>query len=153
MNIFFLDKSPLLSARYQCDKHVIKMILETAQILSTVKRLYNYNDDGLYKSTHANHPCTKWVYNNYEHYLWLVMHFFYLNLEYNYRFNKNHKSFNLFPLLMQIPSNIPKKEIEFNLKVTDNNNSDVVESYREYYRNKSKVFVMKWTKRNKPYFL
>jgi hypothetical protein len=59
MNIFLLDSNIKKCAQYHCDKHVVKMILESAQILSTVLRL-NGVDQG-YKTTHANHPCTLWA--------------------------------------------------------------------------------------------
>ena len=49
MNIFYLDPDPVAAAQMQCDKHVVKMALETAQILSTVL-------GGPYKPTHAKHP-------------------------------------------------------------------------------------------------
>lgn len=153
MNIFFLDKSPMLSAKYQCDKHVIKMILESAQILSTVKRLYNYNIDGLYKATHINHPCITWTKSSYSNYVWLLVHFFYLSLEYNYRFNKDHKSFSLFSLLSNIPKDMPKIPFQLNLKVTDNEEIDVIQSYRIYYNNKSKSIKMNWTNREIPWFM
>lgn len=41
MNIFFLDKDPKICAQYHCDKHVVKMIVELAQLLSTVHRVYD----------------------------------------------------------------------------------------------------------------
>ena len=62
MNIFFLSKDPVEAARVQCDQHVVKMILETAQMLSTVAHQHKYlGVTGIYKPTHANHPMTKWV--------------------------------------------------------------------------------------------
>ena len=59
MNIFFLDDDPKLSAQMQCDKHVVKMILETAQMLSTSARARGH--DVGYKSAYPNHPMTLWV--------------------------------------------------------------------------------------------
>lgn len=153
MNIFFLDKSPMFSAQYQCDKHVVKMILESAQLLSTVQRIYNCHNDMLYKATHINHPCTQWVKSSYSNYVWLLIHFFYLNLEYNYRYNKNHKSFSLFSLLSAIPADLPKTPLQLNLKVTDNDHPDIVQSYRNYYKNKSKTIKMNWTNRKIPWFM
>ena len=59
MNIFILDKNPKLAAAMHCDKHVPKMILETAQMLSTAHRVYDTPQaENLYKQAHLNHPCT-----------------------------------------------------------------------------------------------
>jgi hypothetical protein len=90
MNIFVSSFDPSESAKALDDKRLIKMILETAQILST-----NINLAGLrlgpYKSTHINHLCTKWARESHENYLWLCAHFVHLCSEYTSRFNKNHK--------------------------------------------------------------
>ena len=61
MNIFHLDKNPKICARYHCDKHVVKMILETAQMLSTAYRRVCGDDDNLYKTAYPKHPMTIWV--------------------------------------------------------------------------------------------
>jgi len=96
MNIFYLDKSPVLSARYQCDKHVVKMILESAQLLCTAHRVLDYtltsehDSKGLYKSTHKNHPSAIWARSGYEQYSWLYHHFIALGNEYEYRYHKKH---------------------------------------------------------------
>ena len=70
MNIFHLDKNPITCAEYHCDKHVVKMILETAQMLSTAYRK-NFNDgEKLYKSAYPNHPITLWVGSTGENFFW-----------------------------------------------------------------------------------
>ena len=65
MNIFYLDKDPVRAAEYHCDKHVVKMILESSQMLCTAHRLLSgedyCNDKGLYKLAYKNHPSTKWA--------------------------------------------------------------------------------------------
>jgi len=74
MNIFILDEDPSAAAKMHCDKHVVKMILETAQMLSTAHRLVDgdeYADRvGLYKAAYPNHPCTVWVREYAGAYLW-----------------------------------------------------------------------------------
>jgi hypothetical protein len=71
MNIFVLDPDPAIAASYHCDQHLHKMILESAQILSTV--LSNQrNIQGLYKPTHSNHPCTKWAARTVANALWII---------------------------------------------------------------------------------
>jgi hypothetical protein len=75
MNIFYLDKDPVIAAQLMCNKHVVKMIVESAQMLSTTHRVCDgddyANEMGLYKLAHKNHPSTKWVRSNPFHYLWL----------------------------------------------------------------------------------
>lgn len=90
MNIFILDKNPALAAKYQCDKHVIKMCLETAQILCTA--LQRYGVETPYKAAHKNHPCTLWAGNSRANFLWLYLHGMALCEEYTKRYGKTHKS-------------------------------------------------------------
>lgn len=61
MNIFYLDENPNLCAQYHCDRHVIKMILESAQLLCTALNVVAGQQVTPYKSTHVNHPCSIWV--------------------------------------------------------------------------------------------
>lgn len=88
MNIFVLDADPALAAADQCDKHVVKMILESAQLLSTVGHLHGA--PGPYKPTHAQHPCTRWVAESAENYRWLLAHLHGLLAEYTRRYGKVH---------------------------------------------------------------
>jgi hypothetical protein len=69
MNIFYLDKSPYTCARYHCDKHVVKMILETAQLLCGAH--WATGGTAQYKPTHLNHPCAIWVRKSLSNYKWL----------------------------------------------------------------------------------
>lgn len=112
MNVFAVDYDPELAAMSLCDQHVVKMVTETAQILSTHIRSdfehnrvhINSNYHGeiasnilpfLYKSTHKHHPILKEL-NNLErvNIVWLLKHFQALEREYRYRFDKNHAAFN-----------------------------------------------------------
>ena len=62
MNIFYLHRDPRVAARYHNDKHVVKMILESAQMLSTAHRELDGNlNETMYRPTHKNHPSTVWV--------------------------------------------------------------------------------------------
>ena len=91
MNIFYLSRDPTLAAQAQCDRHVVKMILETAQLLSTA-----HNElDGkqvAYKSTHKNHPSAVWVRSSLDHYEWTLYHLGALGREYERRYKKVHKT-------------------------------------------------------------
>lgn len=111
MNIFYVDSNPIAAAMSLGDKHVVKMILETAQILSTAHRVldgsayfaqgkkrrvtrYILPDDRdwqLYAATHVNHPSTIWARSSSTNYVWLYLHFIGLNDEYTRRYQKTHK--------------------------------------------------------------
>lgn len=94
MNIFWLDSDPLEAARMQCDKHVVKMVLETAQILCHVHHHFGNRTDIPYRSLgkgHHNHPSVKWAMESYENYQWLVRHGMQLCTEYFLRYKKIHK--------------------------------------------------------------
>lgn len=91
MNLFYLDRDPYEAARMQCDRHVVKMILETAQMLSTA----HVELDGVqvaYKATHKNHPSTVWVRSSARHYRWAHQHMMALGREYTRRYGKVHKT-------------------------------------------------------------
>jgi hypothetical protein len=93
MNIFYLDKDPWKAAKYQYNKHIVKMILESAQMLCTVHHKYMGKDaDVPYKSTHKNHPSTVWAARSAENYEWLYKHFLALCHEYTLRYGKVHLS-------------------------------------------------------------
>ena len=150
MNIFFLDNDPRVAAEYHNNKHVVKMILETAQLLSTAHRVldgrligkkYVLDDDRettLYKATHINHPSAVWVRSNMDHYRWLFDLTYYLIDEYKYRYDgKYHKCEALLPALMEGPYNVPiadwadpPQAMPEDVKVP----GDSVEAYRNYYR-------------------
>lgn len=157
MNIFFLDWNPEKAAIYHCDKHVIKMINESAQILSTAhyvlnRNFYLQNQDSFMKFTHINHPCCKWAQESTENYLWLRELLANLLKEYEYRYEKKGKFEKARKVLEMPPPSIEKREMttppsampDF-CKISDN----VVENYRYYYINCKKHFAT-WKKREKP---
>jgi len=92
MNIFYLDKDPVKAAQLQYNKHVVKMILESAQMLCTAHHLLDpcNSDDIPYKVAHKNHPSTIWVRQSAPHYLWLYHHMIALGEEYTKRYGKEH---------------------------------------------------------------
>ena len=93
-NEHYLDRHPIKAAQMMCDKHVVKMILESAQILSTAHRVLDGDDYadqyGLYKIAHKNHPSTIWARSGGLNYLWLHDHMRGLMQEYTYRYGKIH---------------------------------------------------------------
>lgn len=172
MNIFITDLNPFQAAKNLCDAHVVKMIVESCQLLSTHDRLHGLTDNR-YKITHKNHPCRKCL-NNEFNYIWLQYYLYGLCKEYNYRFEKIHKSQSLLEKYWLRPdSEILFKNNSFIENYSElldatsfpqcmpkelkNNYSDichVIQSYRNYY--KFKKFTLKkfkYTRRNKPEWL
>lgn len=107
MNIFATFDCPIQSARAHCDVHVIKMILESAQLLSAVHVLTT-GEQVAYKLSHANHPCTIWVLESAENYRWLFEMFLALLREYEYRFDKVHKTDTHVEALRRVPVPLPE---------------------------------------------
>ena len=91
MNIFALSLNPKEAAKWHVDKHIVKMPLETAQILCTVRRAYYDDETAPYRSTHQNHPCCKWAAESVQNYVWLCILGIELCKEYTYRYHKKHK--------------------------------------------------------------
>ena len=82
MNIFYIDTCPVKAAQMQCDKHVVKMVLESAQMLCAAHHVLEGGAPVPYKLAHKNHPSTVWVRSNSKHYDWLYRHFKALSDEY-----------------------------------------------------------------------
>ena len=107
MNIFYLDRDPVKAAQIQYNKHVVKMVLESAQMLCTAHRYYG-NDDVPYKSAHINHPSSIWCRENSRQYYWLFDHMLALGNEYTKRYGKKHLSITkCFPYLQYTQVGMP----------------------------------------------
>lgn len=91
MNIFVTNTCPYKSAAALDDKRVVKMILESAQMLCTALRVYGVTDKSLYRSTHTTHPCNVWVRRSRSNYMWLYNHLEALCDTYSKSYNKMHK--------------------------------------------------------------
>ena len=107
MNIFYLDECPKKAAKLQYNKQVVKMILESAQMLCTAHHHYGNGDNVPYKKAHYNHPSTIWVRQNSIHYDWLYDHMMALGNEYTKRYNKIHLSIIKCRDLVYLPPGIP----------------------------------------------
>jgi len=124
-----------------CDKHVVKMILESAQLLCNAHWVTG-NGPAPYAQTHVNHPCSIWVRSSISNYKWLLEHAFALCEEYTIRYNKKHKTTEV---IAWCSKNLPKlKNIgltEFAQAMPDQyRDIDAVVAYRKYYVNeKSKI--------------
>ena len=162
MNIFYVDKDPKTAAKMMCDKHIIKMILESAQMLCTAKRvldgteyfdttkngrkikrwrLDNPNEEAIvYKAGWLGHPSTQWVMKSAYNYIWLYKHMMAMNDEYKSRYNhtKDHLAVQkLGELLRQPPKNINIKALATDATPAMPDEcivpGDSVASYRKYY--------------------
>ena len=156
MNIFYLDHDVDISAQYHTDKHVVKMILEYAQLLCTAHRLLD-NDEGdvLYKATHKNHPSAKFVRMTSGNYYYVYSLFIALCNEYTYRYGKVHKTDSrLRHALKDAPINIPIGDMTRVPQAMPDKYKcyDSIIAYRNYYRN-DKVHLHKWKKRSIPTFI
>jgi len=162
MNIFYLDKDPIKAAQMSCDKHCVKMIVESAQMLSTAHRMIDgkeYTDltksgrrikrwkhpnanleKTLYKACHTGHPSTVWVMESAYNYHWLYKHMMALNTEFKMRYGHilDHKTVQLLEGALMYPP----KNISLNTIATDPPPAmpdyckipgDSVASYRKYY--------------------
>ena len=154
MNIFVLDNDPAIAARMLCDKHVSKMILETAQMLSTVAVSLGYDDPCLYKPVHAKHPCTLWAGKTYHNWRWLCKHGLAMSDEFEYRYNNRHKSSEVIRVIYENkmgPEQTPfSYRTGFAQAMPDQyKQTNAVKAYRSYYLGEKRRFA-KWTKRQPP---
>lgn len=153
MNIFILDNDAATAARMMCDKHVVKMILESCQLLSTAHHVldgqpvmskgkkkeyktYSNGNSNICRCTMINHPCTIWTRQNRENYLWLWKHAHALCKEYTRRYGKVHAMEKMLEGdLYAPPTNIPKAKLSpFAQAMPDQyKNVDAVVAYRNYY--------------------
>ena len=177
MNIFYLDKDPKTCARMHCDKHVVKMIIEYAQLMSTAHRVLDgdpyvsqtlggrriqrwkhpleNHEKLLYKASHVNHPSGKWVRDSQNHYNWLYKMWEQLCYEYTHRYGKVHLSdLKLRGILAQPPMQIPVEPfVDPYLAMPDDvKQEDVVSAYQDYYIKYKKDFA-KWTNSEVPQFM
>lgn len=136
MNIFVLDQNTIKCAQYHCDSHCVKMILETAQMLSTAVRECGGNTEGLYKSTHKNHPCSIWARETRANFIWLCELGIQLSNEYSFRYGKIHKSSEILWKCIDRANVIPagrKTKQPLCMPEHCKVENDVVKSYRNYY--------------------
>ena len=158
MNIFYLDTNPVTAAEYHCDKHVVKMILESSQMLSTAHRILSgeeyCNDRGLYKKAYQNHPSTQWARECYTQYRWLFNLYESLLSQYTKRYKKIHACERLRTELELCPTNIDTKPFEQPPQCMPDEykiNGNSVEAYRNYYKG-DKSNIAKWMNSYKPYW-
>jgi hypothetical protein len=141
MNIFVLDKDPEMCAFYHNDKHVVKMILESTQLLSNCLP----EDKAPYKRTHLKHPCTLWLQENILHQSWLWELAIWLCHEYTERYEgRKHKCQGVLWEMHDIPLWDGTMPDHFALAMPDEYKVDCpVQSYRNYYLG-DKAYMCTW---------
>lgn len=157
MQIFILDDNFRDSASCYFNKHVVKIPVEIAQVLSTVLREKGYQGDDIYKSVNKS-IWIKWVLSDDNNFWFLVDYCFALLREYNYRYEKHHKTNYTIKRIFEIGNKILsvkyfdyKKPVHIPLVMSDKYKieNNVIESYRTYYR-KGKRHLAFWKNRDKP---
>lgn len=173
MNIFYVSNDPVQAAEWMVDKHVVKMILESCQLLSTAHRildgqlyteksktgrnvqrwkLFDERDNIIYQATHINHPSAVWCRQSIENYSWLVEHMYALLNEYKYRYDKVHKCASLAYYIQSPPKNLTEYDWTPMPCAMDNQyiiSDNPLTNYRNYYKN-GKKHLFAWTKRQPP---
>lgn len=155
MNIFYLARDPRVCAQYHCDKHVVKMILETAQILTAVHYHYGNGEGMTYKCTHANHPSTLWAGDSSTNYSWLWHLGYELCKEYTVRYGKRHKCQDMFEDVRQLecrPRGMPSLNWTPPPQCMPDeykNRHSTINAYRAYYLGNKRRFA-KWSVRSIP---
>lgn len=153
MNIFILDTDLKKNAQSYCNAHLVKMILESAQLMCTV--VNEMGGVSPYKTTHKNHPCTKWLFESGANWDLLYDLVTELNEEYKIRFKhtNNHKSYDVIKSLIKPNYSNNNFTGMFN-SVTDEirrtNIVDTVKFYRNYYKSKQSQMKMNWGVRDIP---
>ncbi len=160
MNIFLLDSDIDTCARYHGNKHVVKMITEYNQLLSTACHVFGLDTTGLYKKTHVHHPSAVWVRESRENFEFLLNLNIALLSEYTYRYGKVHAGARLIPLFIDLLDKIP---VGTGTRTTfvavlpgqpvDKSKSDlgVISSYRNLYINEKRNLA-EWKNRNQPWW-
>ena len=159
MNRFIIANTPQEIAQSMCDKHVVKMPLEEAQMLCTVVRQANpeYADDhDLYRVAHAKHPCTLWAGQTRSNYMYAFRLWNHMCREYTYRYGKHHASERHLNALREgaefVPDGLMTAHPECFSEHTDLKTSEFwpMDSYRKFYMTKQHRFNMTWKNRLMP---
>jgi hypothetical protein len=156
MNIFFLDRDSVACARLHSDQHVVKMVLETAQILCAA--LHRHGIAAPYKPTHAGHPCVRWAGDSLSHWRWTRSLGLALGEEYTFRRQRIHASATVIAALPEVPdipdlgwSDPPQAMPDIYRQ------DDCVAAYRAYYAAEKANFAGKgaarWSNRPRPAFM
>jgi hypothetical protein len=152
MNIFVLHTNPTICAKWHVDRHIVKMPLESAQMLCTALNINGVKSP--YKSAHINHPCSIWVRQSFDNYMWLCTLAKELCKEYTFRYGKIHACQSVIDYAIENVPDIPKIGLTpFALAMDDVYKlENPILSYQNYYI-KGKAHLHSWKKRKKPSFI
>ena len=160
MNLFWLDHQPAAAAAAHCDKHVVKMTLEAAQILCSALDILGVRGQPFYRPTHARHPCVTWTATSADNFQATLNLFFALGMEYEYRYDRRHASMDLLPeiaaalpyVLIRFPEDRPTPPPQ--VMPTELRGDCHVSSYRRYYRLvKRQEMTLTWKRRSPPVWM
>ena len=153
MNIFLLDWDIPTCVKYHCDKHVVKMILESTQMLSSVHTRYE-SDLAPYKPVHQKHPCTLWAGETVDNYNYLLNLAEELCAEYTYRYGKIHKCQNVIATISKPPVKLTKRGLTAPAQAMpyQYKHSDPIQAYRDYSFYEKNRFAI-WKSRPTPSFM
>lgn len=155
MNIFAVDEDPDAAARALVDKHVVKMPLETAQILSTALRERGHADGltFLYGSTHTGHPCVRWAGASPANFAWTLRHGLALGREYARRYDDSHKSVEEVLKPLRDRTDLPDHDAHTPFAQAmpeEYQDPEPVTAYRAYYLHEKVSEMGEWTDRSPP---
>ena len=154
MNIFMTSPDPSACAVVMDDRRLIKMVLETAQLLSSAYRLQGLGDNWAYKVTHQNHPCAVWCRDSKANLLWLCAHGIELANEYAYRYGKRHKSLDVILQARTSADLLSYPETGYRFDCSGQAVGNVFDNYRACMLAKwdDDGLLARWTKRERPTF-
>jgi hypothetical protein len=153
MNIFAVDLDPIVSARSLVDRHVVKMILESVQLLSVAHAIHGPVPEGVWDSLGwRHHPCAKWTAASLTNYRWLLAHANGLCVEYRHRYGRTHKleTDGMLARLAEVLPPLPDiGQTPFAEATGDVHEGESIVTYRRYYL-EYKNHLMVWTRREPP---
>ena len=156
MNIFHLPKDPKIFAEYHCDKNVVKMILETAQMLSTAYRKKFNDGEELYKTAFPKHPMTIWVGASGDNFFWTIKLLDQLLYQYTLRYKKVHSTIKISNLFHGRYKLWHGWKTEFTpppqCMPDEYKHEDYITAYKQYYIGEKKRFA-KYTGVDTPDFM
>jgi hypothetical protein len=169
MNLFVLDEDPVIAAKYHADKHVVKQILETFQMMGSAVIRHGAQPEQMpltskgtpLRGGYHHHPVTKWVGETQENFYWTGIFGLALCSEYTFRYGKTHSCQKGIEYLVKMSNLLPNlPQTEFAVAISPEqkcrqhpsfDSLPVVEKYRLYY-NYDKAHFCKWTRRNAPHW-
>lgn len=135
LNLFILSEDPVIAARMQCNAHITKMPVETAQLLVTAFP----NGTMPYRHTHTNNPCALWVRESLTNYRWAVLHGLALCEEYTRRYGRVHATQVVVELLLDSEPELPNVGLTPFARAIKQpwkdatQEMDIVTAYRRFY--------------------